>query len=38
MKPIVMLTMNPSIDESSSVSNVIADRKLYTSENEKRII
>lgn len=28
MKPIVTLTLNPSIDESSSVNNVVADRKL----------
>jgi 6-phosphofructokinase 2 len=31
MKPIVTLTMNPSIDESTSVANVIADRKLRCS-------
>jgi 6-phosphofructokinase 2 len=28
MKPIVTLTINPSIDESTSIGNVIADRKL----------
>jgi 6-phosphofructokinase 2 len=28
MKPIVTLTLNPSIDESTSVSHVVADRKL----------
>jgi 6-phosphofructokinase 2 len=31
MKPIVTLTLNPSIDESTSVSNVVADRKLRCS-------
>jgi 6-phosphofructokinase 2 len=31
MKSIVTLTMNPSIDESSSVTNVIADKKLRCS-------
>ena len=29
MKMIVTLTMNPSIDKSSSVGNVVAERKLY---------
>ncbi|MBN1140190.1 MAG: 1-phosphofructokinase family hexose kinase [Deltaproteobacteria bacterium] len=29
MKTIVALTMNPAIDKSSSVANVVAERKLY---------
>src|SRR3972149_4965585 len=29
MKTIVTLTMNPSIDKSSSVEHVVAERKLY---------
>ncbi|NLC70744.1 MAG: 1-phosphofructokinase family hexose kinase [Desulfuromonadaceae bacterium] len=29
MKTIVTLTMNPAIDKSSSVANVVAERKLY---------
>jgi 6-phosphofructokinase 2 len=31
MKPIITLTANPSIDESTSVSHVVADRKLRCS-------
>jgi len=31
MKRIVTLTMNPAIDKSSSVGNVVAERKLYCS-------
>lgn len=31
MKTIVVCTMNPAIDKSSSVAHVVAERKLYCS-------